>query len=158
MTERERLIVSDNKRDEILVRELSAKWEDYESYNKLISQLSSQYKEYDYDTYKYLLGKLGGNERIYVCELSNSLIVGTIKILMERKLYSSNSIVGHIEDVVIDDKYRGLGLGKKLVDHAVKLCEKWGCYKVKLYCDEKNVGFYEKNGFMVGCIDMVMKL
>lgn len=75
----------------------------------------------------------------------NQQIIGTVTILKEKKLLHNFGIVAHIEDVVIDKNFRGLGLGKLIIDIAKKECD--GCYKVILNCKDHNIGFYEKCGF-----------
>ena len=43
--------------------------------------------------------------------------------------------------------YRGRALGHRLLRHVLAVCRQLGCYKVSLFCDDRNVGFYEKLGF-----------
>ena len=74
-------------------------------------------------------------------------IVGTITLLIEPKIIHNAGFVGHIEDVVVDEKYRGKGFGNMLVNHAISIAKDRGCYKVILDCDEDNIYFYEKCGF-----------
>lgn len=137
------------------IRKLNNSYSDFQAYKQLIKQLTTQFKEYSYETYKSIIETMDNNfQLIYVCELKNSMVLGTIKIIIERKLYAENCCVGHIEDVVVDEKYRGLGLGRKLVNYAVNICKNWPCYKIKLYCNKNNVTFYEKSGFHVDCVDM----
>lgn len=52
-----------------------------------------------------------------------------------------------IEDVVVDSRIRGRGLGKKIVSKVREAAKKLGCYKCILDCSESNVRFYEKCGF-----------
>lgn len=56
--------------------------------------------------------------------------------------------MGHIEDVVVDEKYRGKHLGKRIIEELKKIATEHGCYKTILDCAEKNVKFYEKCGFI----------
>ena len=53
--------------------------------------------------------------------------------------------VAHIEDVVVDKSMRGYGLGKKLIEVAIKECQ--DCYKIILDCSDENVEFYKKCRF-----------
>ena len=55
--------------------------------------------------------------------------------------------VGHIEDIVVDKHSRGLGVGKIIMDHLVKIANDMNCYKIILNTKEENVKFYEKCGF-----------
>ncbi|KAL7059074.1 hypothetical protein AAHC03_012891 [Spirometra sp. Aus1] len=54
---------------------------------------------------------------------------------------------GHVEDVVVDEAYRGKGLGKLIIAVLVELGKAEGCYKISLDCNEDKVPFYEQNGF-----------
>jgi glucosamine-phosphate N-acetyltransferase len=74
-------------------------------------------------------------------------IIGSATLLLEPKFIHSCSKVGHIEDVVIDSRYQGKGLGKVIVEKLKEICREEGCYKVILDCSEKNRTFYEKCGF-----------
>ncbi len=74
-------------------------------------------------------------------------IVGSATLLIEPKFIHGCSKVGHIEDVVIDARYQGKGLGKVIVEKLKEICKEEGCYKVILDCSEKNRMFYEKCGF-----------
>ena len=86
------------------------------------------------------------NITIYVIEDNNS-ILGISSILIEQKFIHNGGRVGHIEDVVVNKKSRGLGVGKMLIEKCVEKAKQEGCYKVILDCDRKNVGFYTKCGF-----------
>lgn len=90
---------------------------------------------------------------------------------------------GHIEDVVVDSTYRGKNFGLKcvglctflfsplcrLIEQLKHISFAKGCYKVILDCsqkvlralvlacsDEQNVPFYEKTGFKVKEVQMVL--
>jgi len=132
------------------IRKLKDTKEDYSAYTNLISQLASQYKIYDYEVFREFVKELDNDHSslIFLYEIDNK-IVGTIKIIIEKKFYNEKCYVGHIEDVVVDNIYRGQGHGKKMVKFANDLCTEKGCYKVLLYCSDHNVKFYEKSGFMI---------
>ena len=74
-------------------------------------------------------------------------IIGNATLLIEPKFIHECSRVGHIEDVVVDPRYQGKGLGKLLVEKLKQVSKDEGCYKVILDCSEKNRTFYEKCGF-----------
>mmetsp|Transcript_18352 Transcript_18352/g.31805 ORF Transcript_18352/g.31805 Transcript_18352/m.31805 type:complete len:226 (-) Transcript_18352:49-726(-) len=74
-------------------------------------------------------------------------IVATATVLFERKFSRNAGICAHIEDVVVDARYRGQKLGQALIIELVEICKELGCYKVILDCSESNVPFYEKCGF-----------
>ena len=56
-------------------------------------------------------------------------------------------LVGHIEDIVTHSEYRGLNLGRLVIETLKGIGKAKGCYKIILDCSEKNVAFYKKCGF-----------
>ena len=82
-------------------------------------------------------------------------IVASGTLLIENKIIHGISKVGHIEDIVVDSKSRGLGLGKKIVSYLTNLAKENNCYKVILNCKEENCGFYEKCGYVRKETEMV---
>ena len=61
--------------------------------------------------------------------------------------------VAYIEDVVVDKKFRGKGLGSAIVENLVDIAVKNGCFKVSLECKTDHIGFYEGCGFSpAGCV------
>jgi glucosamine-phosphate N-acetyltransferase len=78
----------------------------------------------------------------------NKQIIGTTTLICERKFIRQLGIRGRIEDVVIDDRYRGQQLGKLLIDLLTKfakdICD---CYKISLECKDHLVGFYQQFGY-----------
>jgi glucosamine-phosphate N-acetyltransferase len=83
-------------------------------------------------------------------------IVGYGSILYETKI--RGGIAGHIEDIVIDDCYRGKGYGKYIIDYLVEDARRFNCYKISLSCKEHNIIFYEKCGFTQNGITMQIQL
>lgn len=53
---------------------------------------------------------------------------------------------GQLEDVVVDDTYRGKQLGKLIVVTVTLLAEYLGCYKMTLNCKDKLIPFYRSIG------------
>lgn len=75
-------------------------------------------------------------------------IIGLSTLFIEPKLIHGGRNVGHIEDIVIDDRYRKYGYGKKMIDMLIELCKNNDCYKIILDCNDATKTFYEKNGFV----------
>ena len=80
-------------------------------------------------------------------------IVGFGCLVVEYKIRGYTS--GHIEDVVIDEEWRGCGVGVKLIKALCEKAEEYQCYRVSLFCREELVPFYNKNGFEIN--NVVMK-
>ena len=75
-------------------------------------------------------------------------IVGTAKLLVEQKFHNNFSKMGHIEDVVVLEEYRGKGFGKLLMKKLIEFGKEKGCYKIVLNCNQENVEYYKKLGFI----------
>jgi glucosamine-phosphate N-acetyltransferase len=94
--------------------------------------------------------KINNNSNIWVIELNNKLIA-TGTLLYEYKFIHNISKIAHIEDICVDNNYRGKNYGKNLMNHLIDEAKKKNCYKVTLYCKEDLENFYkscnmEKNG------------
>ena len=61
-------------------------------------------------------------------------------------LYKYPEFTPWISDVMIFDKYRGKGYGRKLISEALKILKKLGYKKVYLWTDQAPL-FYQKIGF-----------
>ncbi len=93
---------------------------------------------------------------VYVIrDISSNRIVASGTLLLERKFIHNLSSVGHIEDIVVDKDYRGLGLGKSMINHLTNIAKKEGCYKVILNCNRNNIAFYKKCDFKEKEVEMV---
>lgn len=85
-------------------------------------------------------------------------IIATATLVVELKFIRNCGKCGHIEDVVVDETYRGLRLGLRVVEALIEAAKDFGCYKVILDCSESNAPFYEKCGLTKKEIQMVRYL
>jgi len=117
------------------------------NYLQVLSQLSptcSNIFRSEFNEYLNFINLCTESYYIAVIEdTSKNIIVGTGTLLVEYKLIHHLGKVGHIEDIVIDDKYRGHGLGKMLMDHLKAKAKEMECYKVILNCKEDVASFYQ---------------
>lgn len=81
-------------------------------------------------------------------------ILGVASLHIIKKLTRT---LGLIEDVAVSNKYRGLGIGKKLVEKLIETGKKKKCDKIVLSSSEKNSEFYEKMGFQKKEFSMVIR-
>ena len=88
-------------------------------------------------------------EHIIIIAEINGEIVGSTTLLIEHKFIHLGGIVGHIEDVVVNKKFQGLEVGKKIINYVLELAKEYGCYKTILNCSDEVKPFYEKLGFKV---------
>ncbi|ERN09626.1 glucosamine 6-phosphate N-acetyltransferase [Amborella trichopoda] len=132
-----------------LVRKLELT--DYsKGFTELLSQLTlcPPITEDDFHSRFHELQSLGEDHSICVIENSSSHeIVATGSVFVEKKFIRNCGKAGHIEDVVVDSRVRGWGLGQMVVNYLSDYARSTGCYKVILDCDVENGQFYEKCGF-----------
>ena len=93
------------------------------------------------DRYNYMKSHNHEYYTIVIEDSNKSTIVGAGTILVERKFIHNNGLVGHIEDIVTHSDYRGLNLGRIVVETLKGIGQSVGCYKIILDCSEKNVPF-----------------
>jgi GNAT superfamily N-acetyltransferase len=86
---------------------------------------------------------------IYVAELEGE-VVGAFALLIMDNPAHMGAPSGIVEDVVVGAEWRGRGVGKAMMQHAIKKCERAGCYKMTLSSNLKRKAahkFYESLGF-----------
>ena len=82
-------------------------------------------------------------------------IIGTGSVIIDDKLIYNSEKVSHIEDIVLDKEYRGLGLGKNLVQCMIEYSKSQGIYKIILNTTDeikrmyKNIGFKMRGNIMI---------
>ena len=72
-------------------------------------------------------------------------IIAYGSIVIENKIRGEKA--GHIEDIVVNEVYRGKGVGEKLIKELIKIGKDKGCYRITLLCNKSLEKFYLKNGF-----------
>jgi glucosamine-phosphate N-acetyltransferase len=124
---------------------------DYKQITKILNQLSP-INSLNEEKFIFLLSKLTTNHKIICCEYKDiesdeTKIIGMGTLLFEPKIIHDFNIVSHIEDIVVDKKYRNLSVGKHIITHLVKLSKEKKVYKIILNCNSSTSQFYEKCGF-----------
>jgi GNAT superfamily N-acetyltransferase len=87
--------------------------------------------------------------KMYVA-LDGDAIVGTFALLVMDNLLHRGAPSGVIEDVGVAPELHGRGIGKAMMQHAMKLCRDHGCYKLALSSNAKRSSahaFYASLGF-----------
>lgn len=126
-------------------------------YVALLSQLSTV-GNVDKSAFLYRFQQLEQRPDYYILvaeDVSTATLIASGTLLVELKFLHSCQAVGHIEDIVVSQAYRGLGLGKLLVEKLVEEAKRRKCYKVILSSSPKNVTFYEKCNFVQRELQMV---
>lgn len=87
--------------------------------------------------------------RVFVAVLDEA-IVGTYELLIMDNLAKRGRKSGVVEDVAVDPKYQGRGIGRAMMDHAREQCRQAECYKFVLSSNLKREDahrFYDSLGF-----------
>jgi GNAT superfamily N-acetyltransferase len=87
--------------------------------------------------------------RIYVACIAQK-IVGTFALLIMDNLGHKGARSAVLEDVVVDERLRGRGVGRQMMASAHGLCREKGCYKMALTSNRNREDahrFYESLGF-----------
>ena len=134
-----------------LIEENSSQVEEIiEQYIKLLSQLTEAPMLSKDEFMKNLL-EIKNMGYIYLCYCTNTenkiCIIGSGTIIFEPKIIRNGKYVGHIEDIVVDNNFRSMGISKKIIDQLIHLAKEKNCYKIILDCKDNLCDFYEKNGF-----------
>ncbi|ORZ30125.1 acyl-CoA N-acyltransferase [Catenaria anguillulae PL171] len=85
-------------------------------------------------------------------------VVGAGTLFVERKFIRGCGMVGHIEDIVVDENQRGKKLGLRIIHALTHVGKVAGCYKIILNCNKDNIPFYEKTGFALKEVEMAKYL
>ena len=91
---------------------------------------------------------------VTLVSVDNNTITGVASLHIIKKLTRT---LGLIEDVAVNENYRGKGIGKKLVEKLIEIASEKGCDKTVLNSSEKNSEFYEKIGFEKNEIQMIIR-
>lgn len=74
-------------------------------------------------------------------------IMGAITLLIEYKLIHNCKNVCHIEDLVVNEKFRNKGIATELLFFSLDYAKKNNCYKSILDCKNSLEIYYNKFGF-----------
>ncbi|MDG1973989.1 MAG: GNAT family N-acetyltransferase [Flavobacteriaceae bacterium] len=116
--------------------------------NLLVSSFSSRYNN------PPIIGTLSNPKSTFIVVEINNIIVGVASLYIIEKLTRK---MGLIEDVAVDSNYRGKGIGIKLIQNLTSKAKNMGCDKIVLNSSKDNISFYEKSGFKVNEIQMVLR-
>ena len=117
----------------------------HKNYLQLLAQLTEVGKITP-DEFTIILAKIKSQIWVFEDTAANK-IVASASIFLEQKIIHGGGIVAHLEDVVVDEGYRGAQLGKKLIANIIDKARESGAYKIIADCKTELLSFYSKNGF-----------
>jgi glucosamine-phosphate N-acetyltransferase len=86
------------------------------------------------------------------------VIIASGTIIIEPKIIRGGRNVGHIEDIVVKEDYRGKGICKYILDMLKNIAKENDCYKIILDCQEELKNVYIKSDFKESGIQMSIYL
>ena len=98
-------------------------------------------------TFSMIRGVPGYN--LLVAE-DRGMVVGTMVLLIVPNLAHNACPWAIVENVIVDNKYRGQQVGRLLMEYAINQAQEAGCYKLMLTSNKKRRGahrFYRSLGF-----------
>ena len=140
--------------EDIIFRELEPN-DYYRGYVELMRANFSNYNyEVTYDNFgQYLIETQYSVKILVIYNQMTDKIIGAGTLFIVPKIH--NFPVGQIEDIVVDKDYRGLHLGKRIIEKLVMIgSNDYHCYKIILNCLDEKIGFYEKCGFDIAGTSM----
>lgn len=106
--------------------------------------------EIQYDIFSKLYKERIDNENsCYIVAIDGDKIVGVLISEITHQLHRTKKS-SFIEDLVVREEYRNKGIGKQLVEAAIKYAKQLECEVIELtsyITNEKAHRFYERNGF-----------
>ncbi|RJP31038.1 MAG: GNAT family N-acetyltransferase [Actinobacteria bacterium] len=128
-------------------------WGDFEPVLELLRQLwpgRELDREALADVFRHNLGLASQH---YLCAVSGGEVVGFCSLSVRKSLWGQG-FLGYLDEMVVDEKRRGEGIGGRLLERALELAKEDGCRRVELdsaFHREDAHRFYESHGFEGVC-------
>jgi GNAT superfamily N-acetyltransferase len=127
---------------------------DIDTMSMLLAQLFSIEQDFtpNHSKQRHGLEKLlaASDAYVVVAEYEGEVVgMATLQVLIST---AEGGLCGLIEDVVVSESYRGLGIGKILMAHLVRWAEEQGLTRLQLLADQENqpaLMFYQSHGWSV---------
>ncbi len=94
------------------------------------------------------IGATPGNE-VLVAEV-DGMVVGMCQVLMFRHFQGGGGLCCELESMHVDPRVRSRGIGGQLLEAAVEVARRAGCYRVQLTSNRLRTDahrFYQRHGF-----------
>jgi GNAT superfamily N-acetyltransferase len=88
-------------------------------------------------------------DQVVLVAIEDSHVVGTNHVLIFRHLARALRPAAIVENMVVDSRHRGAGVGDALMAAALKIARRYGCYKLSLTSNRKRINahrFYARFG------------
>ncbi|KAJ1529312.1 hypothetical protein ONE63_006105 [Megalurothrips usitatus] len=82
-------------------------------------------------------------------DTTNGQVIGSSTLVIEQKFIHGCAVRGRLEDVVVNNTYRGKQLGKLIIMTVTLLAEELNCYKMTLDCKDNLIPLYSSLGYFL---------
>jgi glucosamine-phosphate N-acetyltransferase len=123
--------------------------QDFEEIAKLLSQLWPGTNISTPQLKSVYQSAINSASQVYICAVDNSRIIGFCSLTIKNNLWVQGNL-GHIDEFVIDEQYRGNGIGGQLLSRIVKIASENNCKRIELdssFRRTKAHEFYMHRGF-----------
>jgi GNAT superfamily N-acetyltransferase len=117
---------------------------------ELYRQLHPNDNPIDEATAKDVWANIKNQNIRYFAAKENGNIIASCYICIIPNLTRAGKSIGFIENVIVDSNYRKRGIGKTIMEKAIKYAKEQNCYKVLLQSENKRTdahGLYGALGF-----------
>ena len=101
------------------------------------------------------------NNEYVIIALNNANVIGYLAGTINEKVSYEMIQYGEINNMLVDNNYRGTGIGKKLINQFKEYCKSKDINNLKVVASAKNsnaIEFYRKQGFEDFDITLTMKM
>jgi len=92
---------------------------------------------------------MSDKDKLLIVACADSVVVGLISAVLLTRL-NRTTYEMYVPELVVSSEYQNRGIGKKLMDHCIKIAKKKNCFRVRLesgYQRKSSHRFYKKIGF-----------
>lgn len=128
--------------------------------SKQTNKIKELIKTYIFPGQFYAMQRSGGYYVTVIEDTRKGEIIGAATLITELKFIHDCGLRARLEDVVVNNTYRGKQLGKLIVLTVSLLAKKLGCYKMSLDCKDSLIPFYKAIGYKCepgNCNSMVIR-
>jgi ribosomal protein S18 acetylase RimI-like enzyme len=149
--------------NKVIIREMTS--DDLAAVQCLLQQLDGMFKsEHDisFNAVRTTFLEMEGKRDIYINYIAQyeDTIVGFISAVRYKTFFHKRG-TALINELIIDERYRGKGIGEKLVHTMIEISREAGLNEVEVSTsseNEKAISFYKKNGLIDESILLGMEL
>lgn len=143
--------------DHTQIRKLAK--DDLERVFELLNELNEHQLKYEFFKKNYD-ARVNDENSYYICATINGKIVGVLIAEFQLKLHDFKRRI-FVDNLIVDERYRGRGIGKKMLQELVNHARANNCGSIELTSrleNERAHRFYERNNFVKNACKFKQKI